>query len=521
MVQSIQSPTIRSPAQANLYTLFASRFPEDISRTFIEIPTGRTCSFRDLEKETARFANILVGMLGLREGDRIAVSVEKSPEAIFLYLACLRSGIIYLPLNTAYQPSEIDYFLSDAEPKVIVCRPEAFPNISKLAKQHGIGQVFTLSEQGTGTFPRLSKNATESVDSVFDTVPCREDDVAAILYTSGTTGRPKGAMLTHGNLASNALALHEAWRWTSSDVLLHALPLFHAHGLFVACHGVLWSGARMILLPKFDESSVLAQLPHATVFMGVPTYYSRLLSERGFSKKNCDAMRLFISGSAPLSETTFHAFRERTGHTILERYGMTETLMNTSNAYDGKRKAGSVGLALPGVSVRVVNETGEEKIGDIQIKGPNVFKGYWRLPEKTAEEFTPDGWFRTGDLGKTDEDGYLFIVGRGKDLIITGGYNVYPREVERALDSLPGVRESAVIGIPDADYGEMVIAIVVREPNHEQNGETVTEGGILSALKRTMANYKVPKQVLFAEDFPRNAMGKVQKNLLREEHAAS
>nr|VFJ52991.1 MAG: malonyl-CoA/methylmalonyl-CoA synthetase [Candidatus Kentron sp. FW] len=521
MVQSIQSPTIQSPAQANLYTLFASRFPEDISRTFIETPTGKTCSFEDLGKKTARFANILVGMLGLREGDRIAVSVEKSPEAIFLYLACLRSGIIYLPLNTAYQPSEIDYFLSDAEPKAIVCRPEAFPGISKLAMQHGIGQVLTLSGQGTGTFPGLLKNATASADSVFDTVSCGEDDVAAILYTSGTTGRPKGAMLTHGNLASNALALHEAWQWTSSDVLLHALPLFHAHGLFVACHGALWSGARMILLPRFDESSVLAQLPRTTVFMGVPTYYTRLLAERDFSEKNCKSMRLFISGSAPLSETTFHAFRERTGHTILERYGMTETLMNTSNAYDGKRKAGSVGLALPGVSVRVVNETGEEKVGDIQIKGPNVFKGYWHLPEKTAEEFTPDGWFRTGDLGKTDEDGYLFIVGRGKDLIITGGYNVYPREVERVLDSLPGVQESAVVGIPNTDYGEMVIAIVVREPEHEQNGEAVTEEGILSALKKTIANYKAPKRVLFAKDFPRNAMGKIQKNLLREEYAAS
>nr|VFK56823.1 MAG: malonyl-CoA/methylmalonyl-CoA synthetase [Candidatus Kentron sp. TUN] len=517
----LMAQSIRFPGQTNLYTLFTSCFPEDTSRTFIETPTGQQWSYGDLERETGRFANAL-GTLGLRKGERIAVSVEKSPEALFLYLACLRAGIIYLPLNTAYQLSEIDYFLSDAQPKVVVCRPEALASISELAARHEIGQVLTLSEEGTGTLIRMSRAVVGegSMDSVFNTVPCEKDDIAAVLYTSGTTGRPKGAMLTHGNLAANALALREAWRWTQSDVLLHTLPLFHVHGLFVACHGALLSGAKMFLLPKFDVESVLAYLPRSTVFMGVPTYYSRLLAEQEFSAAVCGSMRLFISGSAPLSESAFHAFRDCTGHTILERYGMTETLMNTSNPYDGHRKPGSIGPALPGVGVRVVNKTGAEEVGEIQIKGPNVFKGYWRLPEKTAQEFTSDGWFRTGDLGTIDQDGYLFIVGRGKDLIITGGYNVYPREVERALDSLDGIQESAVIGVPHADYGEIVIAVVIREPNRQQKGNTVTEEGLISTLKQTIANYKVPKRVLFVEDFPRNAMGKVQKNVLRERYTA-
>nr|VFK16500.1 MAG: malonyl-CoA/methylmalonyl-CoA synthetase [Candidatus Kentron sp. LFY] len=503
--------TICPPGQANLYTLFTSRFPEDVSQAFIETPRGRRWSFGELEWETARFAGALE-TLGLRKGERIAVLVDKSPEALFLYLACLRSGIIYLPLNTAYRLSEIDFFLSDAEPKAVVCEPDTFDPISELATRHGIEKVLTLNEQGLGTLPDI----VQSADSAFDTIPCGEDDVAAILYTSGTTGKPKGAMLTHGNLASNALALHEAWRWTSSDVLLHTLPLFHVHGLFIACHGALLSGARMFLLPKFDIQSVLSHLPRSTVFMGVPTYYSRLLAEPGFSSDMCASMRLFISGSAPLSETTFHAFRERTGHTILERYGMTETLMNTSNPYDGERRPGSVGFELPGVGVRVQGKIGEGTVGEIQVEGPNVFKGYWQLPEKTAREFTPDGWFRTGDLGRVDKDGYLFIVGRGKDLIITGGYNVYPREVERALEGLSGVQESAVIGIPDPDYGERVVAVVVREDR-----KMVTEQGIIAKLKEGIANYKVPKRVFFVEDFPRNAMGKVQKNVLRNEYKRS
>nr|VFK26120.1 MAG: malonyl-CoA/methylmalonyl-CoA synthetase [Candidatus Kentron sp. MB]VFK31302.1 MAG: malonyl-CoA/methylmalonyl-CoA synthetase [Candidatus Kentron sp. MB]VFK75426.1 MAG: malonyl-CoA/methylmalonyl-CoA synthetase [Candidatus Kentron sp. MB] len=510
----MNQPTPSEQTNANLYTLFASRFPADVSRTFIETPTGRRWSYGDLERETARFAQAF-GRLGLRKGERIVVSVEKSPEALFVYLACLRAGIIYVPLNTAYQAREVDYFLADAEPGVIVCRPEALASISELANRRGIEQVFTLDEQGKGTF--VDKSGAVEPGNPFDTIPCQEDDVAALLYTSGTTGKPKGAMLTHGNLASNALALHDAWRWSASDVLLHALPLFHAHGLFVACHGALLSGAGMFLLPGFEVESVLAYLPRATVFMGVPTYYNRLLAEPEFSSNVCGSMRLFISGSAPLSENTFHAFRERAGHTILERYGMTETLMNTSNPYDGERRPGSVGSALPGIAVRVEDGAGEDMVGEIQIKGPNVFSGYWRLPEKTAREFTPDGWFRSGDLGKMDKDGYLFIVGRGKDLIITGGFNVYPREVEGALDRLDGVGESAVIGIPDPDFGEKVIAVVVRE----SEGEVVTEEGVINALKKMIANYKVPKRVLFVEDFPRNAMGKVQKNVLREAYADS
>nr|VFJ94605.1 MAG: malonyl-CoA/methylmalonyl-CoA synthetase [Candidatus Kentron sp. H]VFJ95152.1 MAG: malonyl-CoA/methylmalonyl-CoA synthetase [Candidatus Kentron sp. H]VFK01723.1 MAG: malonyl-CoA/methylmalonyl-CoA synthetase [Candidatus Kentron sp. H] len=490
---------------ANLYTQFTHHFPEDRSRIVIGTPTGQSRSYGELEHRSARLANRLTG-LGIGKGDRIAVLVEKSPEALFLYLACLRAGIIYLPLNTAYRLPEIDYFFSDAEPKAVVCRPKAWEEIAPLAARHGIGQVLTLGEEGEGTLIEMAGSG----DSEFETVPCKEEEIAAILYTSGTTGQPKGALLTHGNLATNALTLKKAWRWTSSDVLLHALPLFHVHGLFVACHCVLMSGARMFLLPRFHVDSVLARLPQSTVFMGVPTYYSRLLMEQEFDADACRAMRLFISGSAPLPENVFHAFRARTGHAILERYGMTETLMNTSNPYDGERKPGSAGPALPNVGVRIVNAS-PEGVGDIQVKGPNVFKGYWRLPEKTAQEFTSDGWFRTGDLGTLDEAGYLFIVGREKDLIITGGYNVYPREVERVLDSIDGIRESAVIGLPDVDYGERLTAFVILEPNRK----TITAEEIIAMLKQSIANYKVPKQVRFIDEFPRNAMGKIQKNLLR------
>lgn len=500
----------------NLYTYLAHHFPRSPSRIVIETPAGQAFSYEELDRQTARLAGLLTD-LGIGKGERLAVLVEKSPEALFLYLACLRSGIIYLPLNTAYRLPEIDYFFSDAGPRAVVCRPEAREALSHLAAQHGIKHVLTLGETGTGTLMDMVRpNRTEPGGSKFDTVAREEEDIAAILYTSGTTGRPKGAMLTHGNLASNARVLKEAWRFVSSDVLLHALPLFHAHGLFVACHCVLMSGARMILLPRFETASVLARLSHSTVFMGVPTYYSRLLTEdkEGKLDASARAMRLFISGSAPLPESVFHGFRERTGHAILERYGMTETLMNTSNPYDGERKPGSAGPALPGVEIRIADPS-PEGVGDIQLKGPNVFKGYWRAPEKTAREFTPDGWFRTGDLGRLDEDGYLFIAGRGKDLIITGGYNVYPREVERAIDSIDGIRESAVIGLPDADFGESVTAIVVPGPDRE-----VSADRIIAALKTMIANYKIPKRVVFVDDLPRNAMGKVQKNLLCERISA-
>ncbi|VFN03215.1 MAG: malonyl-CoA/methylmalonyl-CoA synthetase [Candidatus Kentron sp. G] len=499
----------------NLYTHLSDHFPADRSRIVIQTPGGQQWSYGDLERETARFTNVL-GTLGVSKGDRVAVLVEKSPEALFLYLACLRAGIIYLPLNTAYRLPEIGYFFSDAQPKAVVCRPEAREAISQLAAQHAIAQVLTLGEAGDGTLIEMAGSHGESASNG---IMVDGTDVAAILYTSGTTGRPKGAMLTHGNLAANASTLIEAWRWSSSDVLLHALPLFHVHGLFVACHCVLLSGAGMLLLPKFDTESVLAHLPGSTVFMGVPTYYNRLVLEDRFDASVCNGMRLFISGSAPLPENIFHAFRDRAGHTILERYGMTETLMNTSNPYHGERKPGSAGVALPGVGVRIVDRS-SEGVGDIQIKGSNVFAGYWRLPEKTAQEFTSDGWFRTGDLGTLDEDGYLFIAGRGKELIITGGYNVYPREVERALDSMEGIRESAVIGLPDADYGESVTAIVVRG----SRGETIapiTPDEIIATLKKAIANYKIPKRVLFVAELPRNAMGKIQKNLLRDRFSIS
>nr|VFJ63759.1 MAG: malonyl-CoA/methylmalonyl-CoA synthetase [Candidatus Kentron sp. FM]VFJ64602.1 MAG: malonyl-CoA/methylmalonyl-CoA synthetase [Candidatus Kentron sp. FM]VFK15214.1 MAG: malonyl-CoA/methylmalonyl-CoA synthetase [Candidatus Kentron sp. FM] len=503
----------------NLYTYLSDHFPADRSRIVIETPGGQQWSYRDLERETARFATVL-GSLGVSKGDRVAVLVEKSPEALFLYLACLRAGVIYLPLNTAYRLPEIDYFFSDAEPKAVVCRPEAREAISQLAAQHGIEQVVTLGEAGDGTLIEMVGSPGRfHGESAPDDIIVRSTDVAAILYTSGTTGRPKGAMLTHGNLAANAHTLIEAWRWSSSDVLLHALPLFHVHGLFVACHCVLLSGAGMLLLPKFDAESVLAHLPGSTVFMGVPTYYNRLLLEDRFDAGICNGMRLFISGSAPLPENIFRAFRDRTGHTILERYGMTETLMNTSNPYDGERKPGSAGAALPGVDVRIVDES-SEGVGEIQVKGPNVFAGYWRLPEKTAREFTSDGWFRTGDLGTLDQDGYLFIAGRGKELIITGGYNVYPREVERALDSIEGIRESAVIGLPDADYGESVTAIVVRESGDETTAP-ITPDEIIATLKKAIAGYKIPRRVLFVAELPRNAMGKIQKNLLRDQKTGS
>jgi len=496
----------------NLYTQLINHFPEDRSQIVIESLEGEKWSYLVLEQQTARFANTLT-RLGVKKGDRVAALVDKSPQALSLYLACLQTGAIYLPLNTAYQLPEIDYFFADAKPRVVICLPELREAISELAIRHGVRQVLTLDEQGMGTLTSEAKTENPT----FETVPCQDNDIAAILYTSGTTDKPKGAMLTHENLFSNALILREAWQWTSSDVLLHALPLFHVHGLFVACHCALLSGAKMFLLPKFDTRSVLDYLPRSTVFMGVPTYYSRLVGEEGLSADVCRSMRLFVSGSAPLPENVFYAFRDLSGHTILERYGMTETLMNTSNPYEGPRKPSSVGPALPYVGVRVVNRTGPEGIGNIQIKGPNVFKGYWRLPEKTAQEFTPDGWFETGDLGTIDEDGYLFISGRGKDLIITGGYNVYPREIERVLEDLDGIRESAVIGIPDPDYGESVIAIVVLESNQK----AITQERIIAALKKAIVNYKVPKQILFVDELPRNAMGKIQKNALRDRYSIS
>jgi malonyl-CoA/methylmalonyl-CoA synthetase len=498
----------------NIYSLFAGRFPSDRRAPFIETPAGGHYSYGDLERESARYARFLTG-LGLRPGDRVAVQIEKSPAAVFLYLGCLRAGLIYLPLNPAYRTAEIEYYLDDAEPGAVICRPPDLSGMRDLAQPRGLQHIYTLDTDGQGSLTE----ACQSFGGEYDTCDVKSDDTAVLLYTSGTTGLPKGAMLTHGNLAANALALHQAWGWRPDDVLLHALPLFHIHGLFVACHCVLLNGTKMILLPKFDVPTIIRLLPKATVFMGVPTFYTRLLADPAFGRDVCGHMRLFVSGSAPLLPQTFDEFQQRTGHTILERYGMTETGMNTSNPLDGPRRPGTVGKPLPGVSVRIVNDKDRPlqigEVGQLQVKGDSVFKGYWRMPQKTVEDFTADGYFRTGDLARLDGDGYVSIVGRAKDLIITGGLNVYPKEIETCIEKLDGVAESAVIGAPHPDFGEAVVAVVVRAPGRED----VTEAGLLTALKRLIAGYKVPKRVFFVSDLPRNTMGKVQKNLLRKRYA--
>jgi malonyl-CoA/methylmalonyl-CoA synthetase len=502
-----------APMNANLYALFRSRFPQDLDDCWLETADGHYYSWRDLERGSAKMANLLAS-LHLPAGARVAAQVEKSPEALMLYLATVRAGFVYLPLNTAYRASEMSYFIENASPSVVVCAPGNFSWITQTAFKAGVAHVFTLDEPHEGrNSGSLLARAVHFSDE-FDTVDRAADDLAAILYTSGTTGRSKGAMLTHGNLASNIRVLHDTWRWQQSDVLLHALPLFHIHGLFVAAHGALYSGSKTIFLPKFDSPEVIRQLPRSTVFMGVPTYYVRLLSDPAFGRDCCTNVRLFVSGSAPLLTETFEQFAKATGHTILERYGMSETAMLTSNPYDGERRAGTVGPALPGVAVRVVNSAGEScatgEIGDVQVQGPNVFKGYWQMPEKTAEEFTADGYFRTGDVGRFDADGYLSIVGRSKDLIISGGYNVYPKEIESVIDDMDGVLESAVIGVPHPDFGEAVIAVVV-----PIGGAALSETAIIAALKSKIANFKVPKRVHVVDELPRNTMGKVQKNVLR------
>lgn len=494
----------------HLFDLIKARMPAPTA-PFAFLDDGRTCSYADMVAVSARFANALVA-LGVKPGDRVAVQVEKSIEALMLYLGTVRAGAIFLPLNTAYTPAEIEYFLGDAEPAVFICDPGKAEALKPFADKAGA----KLETLGVGTGSLLEKANAASAE--FADVARGADDLAAILYTSGTTGRSKGAMLSHDNLASNALALVDYWRFGKADVLLHALPIFHTHGLFVATNVILFAGAAMILLPKFDPEQVFKYLPKATSMMGVPTFYVRLLQDQRLSKEAVKHMRLFVSGSAPLLAETHREWRERTGHAILERYGMTETNMNTSNPYDGDRVAGTVGFPLPGVSARVTDpETGKElardEIGMIEVKGPNVFKGYWRNPEKTKAEFRADGFFITGDLGKIDPAGYVHIVGRGKDLIITGGYNVYPKEVEAEIDEMPGVIESAVIGCPHPDFGEGVTAVVVAKP-----GADISAAGIARALEQRLAKFKQPKQVFVVADLPRNTMGKVQKNLLREQY---
>ncbi|WP_211455331.1 malonate--CoA ligase [Collimonas antrihumi] len=508
---------------ANLYALFASRFPADKTACCIETHYGQYYTWGDIERASARIANLL-SSLDLPSGARIAVQVEKSAEALILYLATLRAGFVYLPLNTAYRAAEIEYFIGDAEPAVFVCSPQNFGWIAQIAFKAGTRHLFTLDEGEGGNGRRnsgsLLARAMHHPDQ-FETVEKQADDLAVILYTSGTTGRSKGAMLSHGNIGSNAQVLQQYWHWQADDVLLHALPLFHIHGLLVAANGALLNGSKMIFLPKFDAAKVCRQLPRSTVFMGVPTYYVRLLTHNGFDRDTCRNIRLFVSGSAPLLADTFAEFIARTGHTILERYGMSETAMLTSNPYAGERRGGTVGLPLPGVSLRLMTTDsngddvacGTDDIGDIQVKGPNVFHGYWHMPEKTAEEFTADGYFKTGDVGKLDRDGYLAIVGRSKDLIISGGYNVYPKEIESVIDEIDGVLESAVIGIPHVDFGEAVTAVIVKRPEAK-----LTTADVIALMKAAIANFKVPKHVFFAEELPRNTMGKVQKNVLRERY---
>ena len=509
--------------EQNLFAGLRGAFPADLDSTAIELVDGesRFYTWRDIDRATAMLANWLAS-LDLPAGARIAAHVDKSVEALLLYLAVLRGGWVYLPLNNAYQRGELEHFVRDAEPSVLVCARKNFGWISKLALTSGVHHVFTLNDDRTGTLLDRASFQSDQHAPVLKAA----DDLAAIVYTSGTTGRSKGAMLSHGNLLSNALVLRSYWGWRGpqdgGDVLIHALPIFHVHGLFVASHGALINGSKMLWLNKFDPAQVMGLLPRATVFMGVPTLYVRMLAEPGLTPQQCSRMRLFVSGSAPMLLETFQAFERRTGHTVLERYGMSETVMLTSNPYwpeDGLRMGGTVGRALPGVELRLHNDDGQScrvgETGHVQVRGPNVFCGYWRLPEKTLEEFTADGWFKTGDVGHLDGSGVLTLVGRSKDLIITGGFNVYPAEVEAAINDMPGVQESAVVGLPHADFGEGVLAVVVAKA-----GALVDPGQLIAELKTQLAAFKVPKQVVVTAELPRNAMGKVQKNILRAHYDA-
>ncbi len=476
---------------------------------------GNPVSYGDLNSMVARYAGALKS-LGVAQGDRVTVQVEKSLANVALYLAVVKIGAIYNPLNTAYTSAELDYFISDAEPSLVVVAPGRREAIEPLAAKYGVKALETLDDSGEGSLAARAATASED----FEIAVSKADDLAALLYTSGTTGRSKGAMITHGNLVSNTTSLSRIWKFSENDVLLHALPIFHVHGLFVALGVALMSGAEILWLPKYNAAEVVNLLPRATVMMGVPTFYTRLLDQPAFGTAQAGHMRLFVSGSAPLLADTHRQFHDRTGHRILERYGMTETCMTTSNPYDGERLAGTVGYPLPDVEVRVAGEDGKEcpagEPGVLEVRGPNVFSGYWHMPEKTAEEFRPDGFFITGDVAVSAPDGRISIVGRAKDLIITGGFNVYPKEIESEIDAMDGVTESAVIGVPHPDFGEGVVAVVAA------NGAgTPGESEIISALEPRLAKFKLPKRVFFVADLPRNTMGKVQKAALRQQFAAT
>jgi malonyl-CoA/methylmalonyl-CoA synthetase len=496
---------------ANLFSLIEANFPADLNAPWLTTEKGAIYSWNDLQQASAKIANLLTS-LALPKGSRVAVHVDKSPEALLLYLATLRAGLIFIPLNTAYHSVEMRYFIDDAKPAIVVCSPKNFGWLAQLAFQLGCSHVFTLDDTLPNQGSLLQRAAPLS--DQFKTAISQPGDIASIVYTSGTTGRSKGAMLSHHNLSSNAIALQRAWEWRTADVLLHCLPLFHVHGLFISCHVALISGSQLIFLPRFDATQILKFIPHSSVFMGVPTYYVRLSEHSGLTQDLCRKVRLFISGSAPLLSDTFYSFQQRTGHTILERYGMSETNVISSNPCQGERKTCTVGLALAGQQVRTVNDADEpcavNAIGHIQVKGPNVFQGYWNMAEKTAGEFTADGFFKTGDLGKFDHQGYLSVVGRSKDLIISGGYNIYPKEIELILDAVPGVVESAVIGLPHKDFGEAVCAVLVCN-------QIIDTDQLIATLKTQIANFKVPKKIVVVTELPRNSMGKVQKNILRDQ----
>ena len=495
----------------NLFSFYSRGFPEDLDQIFIEHTEGSFITYRDLLDQSEKYANGFKA-LGLQAGDRVSIQVSKSPEAVFIYLACLRSNLIFHPLNTAYKEKELSFFLNDAKPSVFICEQEVSDKIASLDVDQLPSNIYTLLPNQKGTIHDIKVSGNHEVQD------CPEDQIAALLYSSGTTGKPKGIMLTHGNIGSNAHALKEAWQFKSDDCLLHALPIYHVHGLFVALGCALLSGSRVLWLDAFNPDEVIDALPNCTVMMGVPTYYTRLLSNEKIQKEVVKNIRIFISGSAPLLEETFDEFYLRTGHEIIERYGMTETNIISSNPVNGERKSGTVGASLPGQTLRIVDDgqniLGPNDVGNIQVKGPNVFNGYWNLPDKTKEDFSKDGFFNTGDKGFIDADGYLSIVGRAKDMIISGGLNVYPKEVESVINEIEGVIESAVIGLPHDDLGEKVVAVIVRKKESK-----ITEGELISSLKSEIAGFKVPKNIILIEELPRNAMGKVQKNILRDIYA--
>ena len=497
-------------ANGNLYAQFQKNFPTDLDQELLTDIDGCCISYRKVDDFSARVANILLQM-GAKRGDRVTVQVEKSIENLYLYLGCLRAGLIYHPLNTAYTASELTYFLADAEPTIAVCDSSVVHTFQSSMPTGAVKALLTLDADGSGSLMKYVANAVP----LTEVAQSEGAEIAALLYSSGTTGQPKGIMLSHENLRENVQALVDAWGFSASDRLLHVLPIYHVHGLFVGLGCVLMSGARMVWHSRFSEKSAVEAIPSCTVMMGVPTYYTRLLGNQELCSERCSNMRLFISGSAPLLSETFDAFKLRTGHTILERYGMTETGMNTSNPLVGERRGGTVGPPLPSVQVRVVDEEGLEladgETGNLQVRGPNVFLGYWRMPEKTAEDLTDDGFFNTGDKAVIGAEGYVSIVGRSKDMIISGGLNVYPKEIELVIDEMLGVSESAVIGVPDADFGEVVFALIVGD------GEAPTSDKVIAHCKNQLANFKVPKRVETIDSLPRNAMGKVQKNRLREE----